>query len=79
MRIIKIILFFLLLPVFAPLMLFVHLTYHGPKPEESWYDKLREEKGASKLLFILLTPIFLPVVGFLYLTQDWWQGLLDSD
>ena len=65
----KRILFFVLMPIFGPLMLFSHLTY-------PWWMKLQKGSFFQKVLYYILTPVYGPITFFLYLTYDWWAELI---
>lgn len=79
MRVLKIILFIILAPIFFPLYLLLFFTYHGGDKEKSWLDNLwNKGNAAEKILYLLLAPFYFLIAGFLYLTAEFWEKLLDE-
>lgn len=66
----KRILFFILMLIYGPLMLFSHLTY-------PWWQKLRQGNIFEKILFIILSLVYGPVTLFLNLSYTWWAELAE--
>lgn len=73
----KKILFFLLIPVYAPIMFFLHFTHD--KDGGGWYDKLwYSDSLIKKTLFVGLSFIYAPLIYFMFFTFDMWTDLLEE-
>ncbi|HAO64607.1 TPA: hypothetical protein DCQ44_01340 [Candidatus Taylorbacteria bacterium] len=62
------ILFFILMPIYGPLGLFMHLTY-------PWWQNLFKGNISDKILFFILAIIYVPIAGFMNISYSWWTDL----
>jgi hypothetical protein len=67
-RLFKRILFFLLMPIYAPMALLSHLTYE-------WWLALHKKNLADRILFYILAIFYGPMTFILHRTYDWWTEL----
>jgi hypothetical protein len=70
MDLVKKLFFFLLMPIFVPLALFLNLTF-------DWWAGLGDGNPMRKLLFIILLPIYGPLALIFNLAFDAWVALAD--
>ena len=67
-KLFKKIFFFVLMPIYGPLALFMHLTY-------PWWQDLKKHGFLKKILFVILSIIYGPIGLFLWITYEWWADL----
>lgn len=67
-KLINKIFFFLLAPIYGPLVLFSHLTY-------PWWQEQKKGNFWRKVLFFILLPVYAPIAIFLKISYEWWADM----